>query len=186
MAKITMVTGGARSGKSSFAEKTAASSGRSVAYIATCIPADRDMEDRISKHRNSRPKEWATIEMYRDFNTLETHKAFQEAEVLLLDCITILITNWMFYSGIDFDDCTLHQLETLEKEILKDLEALTDISVKHGKTLIFVTNEVGLGLVPSYKMGNYFRDIAGRVNQKIASMADEVHFTVSGIPVRIK
>lgn len=186
MAKTILVTGGARSGKSSFAEKTAILSGRCVAYIATAVPSDRDMEDRILKHKKSRPQEWETIEMYKDFKSLVNIKAFQSAEVLLLDCVTILVTNWMFYSGIDFDHCTVEQLEILEKDILSDVKDLIETVNHFSKDLIVVTNEVGMGLVPSYKMGNYFRDIAGRVNQKIASEADEVYLVVSGIPMKIK
>ncbi len=186
MPKIILVTGGARSGKSNYAEKTAIASKKRVSYIATAVPIDRDMVDRISKHKNSRPAEWQTIEMYKNFINLETRPAFNTADLLLLDCITILITNLMMESDIDFDHCTLQQLEELEQGIISEIADLLVVTRRYCKDMIIVTNEVGLGLVPPYKMGNYFRDIAGRVNQQIANEADEVYFVVSGIPMKIK
>lgn len=184
MGRLTFIIGGARSGKSHYAEKLAKESGKKVSYLATSIPFDEGMKNRIQKHRESRPKEWITIEKYRDFDKILESKEYEETDIFLLDCITIMINNLMFYSNLDFDNCTVEQVEDLEKEIIEQIEKL--LALSEYKDMIIVSNEVGMGLVPTYKMGNYYRDIVGRVNQRIASKADEVFFLISGLPMKLK
>ncbi|MBF7096874.1 bifunctional adenosylcobinamide kinase/adenosylcobinamide-phosphate guanylyltransferase [Alkalibacter mobilis] len=183
MGKIIMVTGGARSGKSTFAEKIARQF-ENVAYVATSIPFDDGMEHRIKKHREQRPSSWETIEQYKDFENVFNMDSYKKSELLLVDCLTVMITNLMFYSEMDFDECTPEDVDKLEKDIKKEVEDLLRLS--DNKQMIIVTNELGMGLVPAYKMGNYFRDIAGRMNQYVASMADEVYLVVSGIEMKLK
>lgn len=186
MSKLVLITGGARSGKSRFAEKMAAEQGEKVVYIATAIAFDEGMKDRIKKHRQDRPGAWGTIERYKDFSAMKEDRAFIESDLILLDCITLMVTNLMLESNLDFDNCPMEDIDALEKNIFKEIVLLLDIIADHYKNAIIVTNEVGMGLVPPYRMGNIFRDIAGRMNQYIAGRADEVYLTVSGIEMKIK
>lgn len=182
---IQLVTGGVRSGKSRYAEKLANRS-EQVTYIATALPIDDAMKDRIQHHQKSRPQAWKTLERDRDFHQVRNQEIWQGSNLFLLDCITILVTNHMMDAEIDYDACTMEEINSLEKKILAQIKQLIDQAVVDEKDLVIVTNEVGLGLVPSYRLGNYFRDIAGRVNQYLAERADEVYLCVSGIPLCIK
>lgn len=181
---LRFITGGARSGKSSFAEKLIEESPGTTAYIATAVPFDDGMRDRIAQHRSRRPSEWATIEQYKNYRDLPDNPDFQQADNILFDCVTVMITNNMMDAGLDYDSCSMEQIHALEDSIRAEVEDL--ISVLSEKNAVIVSNELGSGLVPAYRMGNYFRDIAGRMNQEIAAAADEVYLTVSGIPVQIK
>lgn len=183
---ITFVVGGARSGKSTFAEEKAKKYGGKVTYIATSIICDEGMAERVRKHKAQRPSEWATIEKYNNFDSLSDNDEFINADVILLDCITTMIGNMMFDSKLDFDKCSQEDINILENKIKVNVTELLDICNKFNKKLIIVSNEVGLGLVPSYYMGNYFRDISGRINSLISNRADNVYFTVSGIPLKLK
>ncbi|MCH4072220.1 bifunctional adenosylcobinamide kinase/adenosylcobinamide-phosphate guanylyltransferase [Pseudoramibacter sp.] len=186
---ITLVTGGARSGKSRYAEKqvliSEAAGHGPVAYIATAIPFDDGMKDRIAKHQARRPKRWATVEQYKNFRTLLQHPAFAEAQTVLFDCLTVMITNQMMDLEKDWDHISMERAGEIEDQILKDTADLLHAMALKSESYI-VTNEVGMGLVPAYRMGNLFRDIAGRVNQMVAAEADRVVFCVSGIPMTIK
>ena len=186
MSGIVLVTGGARSGKSAFAEKLALESGLSVGYIATATASDADMRARIARHRAQRPAEWATFEMYRGFESLESDARFDACGLFLLDCLTTLATNHMMDSGLDFDTCDMAEVDKLEASIAAEVDALLNMMERRGKRLVVVTNEVGMGLVPAYRMGNLFRDIAGRLNAHVARRADEMWCMISGLPLRLK
>lgn len=186
MSGIILVTGGARSGKSAFAEKLALESGLAVGYIATASASDTDMRARIARHRAQRPAEWPTFERYRDFAALESDARFDACGLFLLDCLTILATNHMMDSGLDFDTCAMAEVDELEASVSAEVDALLDMMERREKRLIVVTNEVGMGLVPAYRMGNLFRDIAGRLNARVARRADEVWCMISGLPLRLK
>lgn len=181
---MILITGGARSGKSKLAEKIAREKGKNIVYIATAIPFDDGMKDRIKKHRRSRPSEWKTIEKYRDFEEINANKDFNNCDTVLLDCMTLMVSNLLLESGIDFEKCSVSEIDRIEKDIFKEVNVLLEVTKE--KKFIIVTNEVGMGLVPSYKLGSVFRDIAGRVNQHLASEAEEVYLTVSGISIKIK
>jgi adenosylcobinamide kinase/adenosylcobinamide-phosphate guanylyltransferase len=184
--KIILITGGARSGKSSFAEKLAADSSQKVAYIATAIPFDEGMKDRIKKHKNSRPNYWMTYEIYKDIYKY-IDQISQNYDVILLDCVTILVTNLMFENHeIHWDTIKREEIDKIEIHIKKQISLLIDEMKTSKIKSILVTNEVGMGIVPENKLSRVFRDIAGRINQFIAGSADEVYFTVSGIPMKIK
>lgn len=183
---VTFVIGGARSGKSSFAEKKAREYGKNVLYIATAAVTDKAMEDRVRKHREQRPKTWKTLEMYSDFQTLPKYNDFLECNVILIDCITTLIGNFMVDSMIDFDNCSIEEVNNLEKKILHEIMSLINICNEKNKKLIIVSNETGMGVVPSYYMGNYFRDMSGRLNNKIGTVSDFMYFIFSGIPIKLK
>jgi len=186
MKPLILVTGGARSGKSTLAEKKALELGKSTVYIATAIAFDEGMKDRIKKHRLDRPSGWTTIEIYKNFKSIIEDINFKASDLILLDCMTLMITNLMLESNLDFDNCSMEEVDKLEKKIFIEVDELLNIITTNNKTSIIVTNEVGMGLVPSYRMGNIFRDIAGRVNQYIASRSSDVYFTVSGIEIKIK
>jgi adenosylcobinamide kinase/adenosylcobinamide-phosphate guanylyltransferase len=183
---VTFVIGGARSGKSTFAEEKAKEYGNKVLYLATAIVTDQAMADRVKKHKEQRPKSWDTVEMYLNFEKLSKYKEFLECEVVLLDCITTLIGNFMFDSKIDFDNCSADEVNSLETKITKEVESLIDVCNNNNKKLLVVSNETGMGVVPSYYMGNYFRDISGRINREISKSSDFMYFIFSGIPIKLK
>lgn len=185
MGKIVLITGGARSGKSTFAEKEVASLNAHTAYIATAIAFDEGMKNRIKKHVAQRPSEWTTFE-----KPTQVHEIIEEVnekhDVVLLDCITVLITNTMFQDKLDFDRLTEEEVDAVEEKIKMDLRALVAAIKKTNLTFYMVTNEVGAGIVPENRLARIFRDFAGRANQYLASEADDVYFVVSGIPMKIK
>jgi adenosylcobinamide kinase/adenosylcobinamide-phosphate guanylyltransferase len=183
---VILVTGGARSGKSSYAEELCKNIGKDICYIATAKSIDSDMEDRIKKHRASRPDDWATIEKYSSFEHLSDNEIFKTRDTFILDCVTIMITNIMFDKDIDYDTCTNDVLDAVERDILYEFTKLINLMKASEKNLIMVTNEVGTGLVPAYRLGSIFRDIAGRMNQFLASQSDEVYMTVCGLPQKLK
>ncbi len=183
--------GGARSGKSAFAERLAASSGRSIAFIATATASDDEMRARIAQHRASRPKDWYTLEEPLDL-AIAVRQASELADVLLLDCITLWLGNVLLQeSGHPEKDneAEFHTASKLfDERALKEIEALLAVvkSLAPRKTLIAVTNEVGLGIVPAYPLGILYRDTLGYVNQRLAQAADRVYLMVAGIAIDIK
>lgn len=177
---IVLVTGGARSGKSSFAEKIYEGK-KDVVYIATSKITDREMEDRIKLHRESRPSIWRTFE-----GNYDLYNALGEEKYYLLDCITVLTSNIMYDMTKDKERISIELQRTVEYAIYNELKTLIDEINKRGYNLVMVTNEVGDSLVPENHIGRVFRDIQGRVNQRIAQISDEVYLVCCGIPVKIK
>lgn len=185
--RLVLILGGARSGKSTFAERFALNSNRSVAFIATALASDADMQNRIAHHRAARPDSWHTIE-----EPLYLAKGVQQgaahADVLLLDCMTTWLGNWLFsQEGADqLDDAAISALHY--DSALREVDALLQAaaSLDASKTLIIVTNEVGLGIVPAYALGRIYRDVLGLVNQRIAAAASQVYLMVAGLGVDIK
>jgi adenosylcobinamide kinase / adenosylcobinamide-phosphate guanylyltransferase len=186
MSRIILITGGARSGKSSYAENLAKEFNEDVLYIATAIPFDDEMKDRIAKHKERRPANWHTFEGYRNLKQVFENDKITFG-VILLDCITVMVTNLMFdLIGEDVELLSAEALARVEMEVMKEVSDFVSSIERTSKTVMFVTNELGSGLVPEYKLGRIFRDIAGRVNQYLAGRADEVFMTVCGIPMKIK
>ncbi|TCO79506.1 bifunctional adenosylcobinamide kinase/adenosylcobinamide-phosphate guanylyltransferase [Marinisporobacter balticus] len=183
--KITLVTGGARSGKSNFAEDLAKKSEKSVVYLATAIPFDEGMKDRIKKHRESRPKDWITYEGYKDLHTL-IQGIDKEYKIILIDCITIMVTNLMFEEDVCWDKISHEEIDKIEEKIKKQIKKMMGSIRENDLWCIMVTNELGMGIVPENRISRIFRDIAGRMNQIIAKEAEEVYFTVSGLPMKLK
>ncbi len=184
--RIYFVSGGARSGKSAFAEDLAAKlGGDKVGYIATSIPFDEGMRDRVKKHVDRRPSAWTTFEeAYTPSQAILAHGASQE--VYLLDCLTILSTNHMLKDNHDWDLVQRDLVDQIEADLCKEIDAIVEAVHKTKTRLIFVTNELGLGVVPENRMARLFRDIAGIVNQKAAAHTDEAWMVVSGLPLKIK
>jgi adenosylcobinamide kinase/adenosylcobinamide-phosphate guanylyltransferase len=185
MSKLILITGGARSGKSIFAESTAKSLGEKVLYVATSIPFDDEMKMRVKKHREQRPKHWETVEAYKDIHD-HIKPLLNGKSTVLVDCITVMITNILFERHTDFDNLKSEDYTDLEASVNTYIVSLINFIKGCEVPFILVTNEVGMGLVPDTVLGRLFRDIAGRANQKLAEASDEVYFCVSGIPVRIK
>lgn len=187
MSKIVLATGGARSGKSRFAEGYLENRFEEVAYIATAIAFDDEMKDRIKKHQAQRPSHWHTFEAYRSLGALMPEIA-QKTKACLLDCLTIMVTNYMMdaHESVNWDKPSVEAINRLESEILEEIHEMIKAAREADITLVCVSNELGMGLVPEYPMSRAFRDIAGRVNQLVAKEADEVYFVVSGIPMCIK
>jgi len=189
--RLILILGGARSGKSAFAERLAASSGQPVAFIATATASDDEMRARIARHRASRPRDWHTLEEPLDLASA-VRQASELADVLLLDCITLWLGNVLLQeSGHPEKDneAEFHTASKLfDERALKEIEALLAVvkSLAPRKTLIAVTNEVGLGIVPAYPLGILYRDTLGYVNQRLAQAADRVYLMVAGIAIDIK
>jgi adenosylcobinamide kinase/adenosylcobinamide-phosphate guanylyltransferase len=169
--RIVLLLGGARSGKSALAEKMA-SKFDTVAYIATAEPIDEEMRERIKKHRESRPKEWKTFEVNGSL-IASVEEAFSSADAAIIDCLTVYLARRMQHSRRDDD---------LISEVVDAVEAAKTA----GKTVMIVSNEVGLGIVPEHQVSRRYRDLLGRANQRVAELADKVYFMVAGIPVDIK
>lgn len=177
---IKLVTGGARSGKSSFAEDVFKDRDN-VVYIATALVSDREMEDRVRLHREARNPNWRTYEAYKDLSLAVGSESYY-----ILDCITIMISNFMFNRTEGLDRISQEIQEEIEEAVLEEIEKLVEAIKKVKGELVIVSNEVGLGIVPEHHISRVFRDIHGRVNQSLAKLSDQVYFLVSGLGVRIK
>lgn len=180
---IILCSGGARSGKSEFAEQLALSLKGRKAYVATGQAFDDEMKDRIKKHQLRRGKEWITFEI-----PLHLHESWEQiknvSDVILIDCLTMFTSNHVFAHG---DINTQEDANRIESIILKELRLLLQkINNSNDKTVIFVTNEIGLGIVPENKLARYFRDITGRVNREVASAANKMYLTISGVTIELK
>lgn len=180
---MILITGGARSGKSSLAERLAASVSDRVLYIATSQVTDEEMAERIRLHRQARPAHWRTWEGSQQLANVIDQQAAGEA--VILECITTLIANLMFeltgetpVEAIDF--------AVVERAIQQQIDELLAACARSPATIYLVTNELGMGIVPENRLARHFRDIAGRVNQRLAAAAESVFLVISGIEVKIK
>lgn len=185
--RLILVLGGARSGKSTFAEQLAANSGQSVAFIATATAGDDEMRARIAQHRASRPAHWHTVEEPFDLAGAVQHAAAL-ADVLLLDCITLWLSNWLARYGKTNDTDMAASSPLFDAAAMQEIHNLltTLASLDPRKTLIVITNEVGFGIVPAYPLGRLYRDTLGLVNQRLAEAARRVYLLIAGIAVDIK
>lgn len=177
MQKIVLITGGGRSGKSSFAQKSAEQTADNRLYIATCPVIDEEMAARVRKHQLQRGDGWNTLE--EEINLSDAIKQSAVYPVILVDCLTLWINNLMYQAELNGDEVWEDQVEEKCIEILNTCKSIDT-------TVFFVTNEVGMGIVPENAISRRFRDLSGRCSQTIAAGADEVYLCVSGIPMRIK
>ena len=178
---LTLILGGARSGKTSYAQEQARRIGGNVLYVATAAAGDDEMRMRIEAHRAERPAEWRTLEeRLRVGETLLSGANQHQAKVIILDCITLLVSNVLlsFSEDAPFGE--------VKQEVQGEIEALLEAHSKIGGQWLIVSNEVGLGLVPPYPLGRTYRDLLGWANQTLARSADRVIFMVAGIPTVIK
>lgn len=179
MGRLTLILGGARSGKSSYAQSLAEETGKSVTFLATAQALDNEMSSRIQKHRAERPAHWETLEIPLD---IATYLKQIQTDVIILDCITLLVSNLLmqFVKNDLVDEAPF--MSSLQEEMNELLSALRNTD----QHWFIISNEVGLGLVPEYQMGRVYRDALGWANQKLAREADKVIFMVAGIPTAIK
>lgn len=173
MKEIVLVTGGCRSGKSAHALALAASIGAGRRYfLATCVPGDKEMKDRVVRHQLDRGDGWETIECPVDISGAIRRMAV-ESSVVLVDCLTLWVNNLLAETA---------DQRTIEAYVDDLRQAVSGVSGR----IILVTNEVGCGIVPVNDTARLFRDLAGLVNQRIAAVADRVVWMVAGVPVIIK
>ena len=204
--KFILILGGARSGKSKFAQSMADELGGKVLFVATGEPLDEEMASRIEEHKRIRPKSWHTLEIsIRVGQSLK--EQLGDAEVVLLDCLTLLVSNILTKQGEKSSRHSepfaspviasvakqshnaqdrLGEAISKEEEVMAEIEALVECIGAYEGNFIVVSNEVGLGLVPETKLGRVYRDLLGKANQILARHAEEVYFMASGIPVKIK
>lgn len=182
---IIFIIGGARSGKSRFAEELALELGGQVTYIATAEARDPEMAERIARHQAARPTAWKTIEA--PLELAEAIRSSAGANVIIVDCITLYLTNLMMQElgPIGETENPVIPLE-LEVKIQTQIAELIQAAKESKATIILVANEIGLGLVPPFNLGRFFRDLAGRTNREIASAADKVFLLTAGIAVELK
>lgn len=174
---MTFILGGARSGKSRFAQELANKLGRRVLFVATGEALDEEMRVRIEAHKRTRTPTWKTLEAPTGVAKAMRGK-IGNTEVVIIDCVTLLVSNLM--GTVDID------AETLEKKIAAELKELVAFMRTTKAHFIIVSNEVGLGVVPAYPAGRVYRDALGMANQMLARNADEVYFMVAGIPIPLK
>lgn len=179
MGKIVLVTGGARSGKSSFAEKYAARYGQQIAYIATAQVYDAEMAYRVSLHKKRRPPAWQTYEAPYD-----AHEALAAAgqahDLVLFDCLTLYISNLLCAQADSSDEAANYAL------LREKMSLLLEQAKANRGTTIFVTNEVGAGIVPENQLARAYRDLSGLANQMAGAAADEVYLVACGLAVNIR
>ncbi|MEW6108275.1 MAG: bifunctional adenosylcobinamide kinase/adenosylcobinamide-phosphate guanylyltransferase [Nitrospirota bacterium] len=179
MDKIIFITGGARSGKSSFAMAEASKIDGRKAYIATAEALDEEMKERIERHKKQRGNEWDAYE--EPLEIADVIKTIEgKYDVIIIDCLTLWLSNVM-HADLNLDE----EIESLIG-ILQYAPAQKSIRTCSNTPLLIVSNEVGMGIVPENEMARRFRDMAGTLNQRIAEIADEVYMVVAGIPVKIK
>lgn len=173
MAKVVLVTGGVRSGKSAYALEYALKNYSSRIFLATAIAFDDEMNDRIERHKAQRLATFSTIEEPTFLaDTIKTNG--NKAEVILVDCLTVWLGNLFF------------KFNENDKLIEEQIDLLLDVLASPCCDMVFVTNEVGMGIVPENAMARHFRDSAGTLNRRIAAIAQEVYFSVCGIAMPVK
>jgi adenosylcobinamide kinase / adenosylcobinamide-phosphate guanylyltransferase len=198
--KLTLITGGARSGKSQLAEKLARAAHLPVVYLATMgrIENDGELDARIAAHISRRPKEWLTIEeplmVTRTVEELVApavvsikSKSFESPykAICLVDCLSLFVSNLLLQGSYSFDSDVVRQ--HLEKRVLSEIdELLKAIKRRQDVAFIVVTNEVGMSVVPENHLARSFRDMLGLANQRFAASADEVHICFAGLNLRLK
>jgi adenosylcobinamide kinase / adenosylcobinamide-phosphate guanylyltransferase len=180
---MTLVLGGARSGKSSYAEAMAAERVKDVLYVATAEAWDEEMRRRIDAHKAQRPAHWCTVEAPRHPGAaIRTALGDQggQPQVVLVDCLTLLANNVLITLPEDATEAAA------TAALLEEVDELLAAWDACGGEWIVVSNEVGLGIVPAYPLGRLYRDALGRANQRLAAVADRVVFMVAGIPMWVK
>jgi len=174
--KLILILGGARSGKSTFAQSLAKGLGERVLYVATGEPLDEEMRSRIEAHKRGRPSSWTTLEIPTEVGRRIAGQ-MGDAEVVIIDCLTLLISN-LLPEGEDYN--------LQEQRVTAEINELIDCIKSSPASFVIVSNEVGMGLVPANPLGRRYRDLLGLSNQRLAQHADEVYIMLAGIPVEIK
>lgn len=188
MGELTLVLGGARSGKSRHAERLAAGAGRGVVYVATAALSDEEMVERVARHRAARPPRWRTFEAAYDLD-LRLPAEAPDSACALIDCLSVWLSNELLrrLEGLGTDDTIAPALAAaVERELDERLERLLGWAARRAGPTIVVSNEVGSGVVPPFPLGRLYRDLLGRANQTVAAAASAVHLVVAGIAVDLR
>jgi adenosylcobinamide kinase/adenosylcobinamide-phosphate guanylyltransferase len=180
--RLTLILGGARSGKSSYAQKLAGERSERVLYVATALAFDEEMTARIAAHQAERPAGWRTLEAPHEVGAA-VRAGCGDEDVLLLDCLTLLANNVILPLP---DEESPGFAQAAQAALDAEIDSLLEAYAASSSEWIVVSNEVGLGLVPPYPLGRVYRDVLGRANQKLAQAADQVVFMVAGIPMIVK
>jgi adenosylcobinamide kinase/adenosylcobinamide-phosphate guanylyltransferase len=179
--RLIFLLGGARSGKSYYAEQWARENGNHVLYVATAQAFDDEMRERIARHREERPAHWQTLEA-----PLEAPQAIAEQlaesafDTVVIDCLTLLASNLLLNLP---DDCSQDEANAV---ILDEVVNLLAVCESSSATWVIVSNEVGMGVVPPTRLGRFYRDALGRANQRVAQAASDVLLLVAGLPWSLK
>lgn len=187
--KIFLVLGGSRSGKSEFAERLMyKSKGLRKGYIATSQILDDEMKYRVILHKKRRPEDWKTFEVLGEVGS-EMELVLKRADTVLFDCITMYVNNILMehLANVSSDTLGVEDLKALQTILERDLELLfNSISQTDNREIIFVSDELGMGIVPANAMSRVYRDLVGLANQYIAKRADEVYLSIAGITIELK
>ncbi|MDD5622896.1 MAG: bifunctional adenosylcobinamide kinase/adenosylcobinamide-phosphate guanylyltransferase [Actinomycetota bacterium] len=193
MARIYLILGGVRSGKSDYGEKLASLIPGRVAYLATAKITDREMERRISIHRKRRPEEWTTFELQKnspgkkDIEKIIRNIKKQGHSTVLIDCVTNMLFHLLDGYELDRFDTVSNELEArIEKKVIGFFKFFMELLRSTGLNAIIISNEIGLGVVPAFPLGRVFRDLMGLINKDIAGVSDEVYFFTAGLKQRLK
>ena len=178
-----LIIGGARSGKSRYAQELALQSPQPVLFVATAEAGDEEMRQRVKEHQEARPSAWSTLEVTTHVGS-QIHKRIAKAQTVVVDCITLLVNNIFSQHTDQFGEPI--DIPLIEKEVVAEVGELVDCINQANASFIIVTNEVGLGLVPDKRMGRLYRDLLGRANQILAQHVDEIYLMIAGLPLRIE
>lgn len=180
---LTLILGGARAGKTTFAERLAARHAGAVCYVATAEARDDEMRARITAHRSARPSHWVTVEA--PLEVAAALMAVERPDAVLLDCLTLWTSN-LLLREVDPDAVTLERALRAEAVAVDAVGSLLRWQSETSVPLYIVSNEVGLGVTPPYALGRVYQDILGRLNQRVAAVASEVYFVLAGLALPLK
>ena len=182
---LTLILGGARSGKSSHAVAIATQRGAPTLFVATAKPSDAEMRDRIRRHRAERPNEWKTLEEPIAIAQRIDSEA-RPGMTVIVDCLTVWLANLFEERTRAVEDPTAAEVAQISQEALAEMEALCELPKRKQVAVLAISNEVGSGLVPPYPLGRAYRDLLGEVNQYVASHAENALLLIAGIPIDLR
>jgi len=182
---LTLILGGARSGKSDLAQRLAAASGRDVLFVATMQPGDDELRLRVEQHRAARPPDWRTIEATHDVaGAMEQHA--RPGEIVVIDCMTMWVSNLLIERLGDGDDVPAAAALAAADDVAARARALAGRAAAFDGDVVVVSNEAGMGVVPAYPLGRAFRDALGAANNAVAVEAERVYWLVAGLALELK
>jgi adenosylcobinamide kinase/adenosylcobinamide-phosphate guanylyltransferase len=181
--KCILLIGGARSGKSTYAQVLALKLEKPVLFVATAEAGDEEMRHRIEQHKKARPSAWGTLEVTTHIGR-QIEEEIGEAKVVIVDCITLLVNN--IFGKYSHQHTEQIDVPLIEERFTDEISELVEGINRVDADFIIVTNEVGTGLVPANEVGRLYRDLLGKANQILAQRADEIYLMIAGLPLPIK